>query len=103
MMENNEKQNQTNVEPLINETKANKGNKRYFNVVVDEIPCRVEFDSFFFNHQLGYYMSVNAGPKDVFVPDTEVKLFSAIDDNADVIPVGLEKAVSVKFQRQHLN
>jgi len=48
-------------------------------------------------------MSVNAGPKDVFVRDTEVKLFSSIDDNADVIPVGLEKAVSVKLQTQHLN
>jgi hypothetical protein len=102
-MENNGKRNQNNVEPLINKTKANKGNERYFNVVVDEIPCRVEFEPFFFNDPLGYYVSVNAGPKDVFEWDTKMKLFRAIDDTADVIPVGLKKAVSVKLQTQHLN
>jgi hypothetical protein len=103
MMENNEKQNQTNVEPLINQAKANKGNEGYFNVVVDEIPYRVEFEPFFFNDQVRYYVRVNAGPQDVFVWDTEVELFRAIDDNAGVMPVGLEKAISAKLQTQDLN
>lgn len=101
-MENNEKQNQNNVEPLIDQTKANKGNERYFNLVVDEIPYRVEFEPFFFNEQVRYYVSINAGPKDVFVWDTDVELFRAIDDNAGILPVGLEKAISAKLQTQNL-
>lgn len=102
-MENNEKQNQNSVEPLIDHTKANKNNERYFNLVVDEIPYRVEFEPFFFNEQVRYYVSVNAGPKDVFVWDTDVELFRAIDDSASVLPVGLEKAISAKLQTQDLN
>ncbi len=35
-MENNQKQNQQGVPPLIDQTKANKDNERYFNLVVDD-------------------------------------------------------------------
>ena len=101
-MENNAKQNQNEVDPLIDQTKANNANERYFNLVVDEIPYRVEFEPFFFNEQVRYYVSINAGPKDVFVWDTDVELFRAIDDNAGVLPVGLEKAISEKLQTQNL-
>lgn len=101
-MENNKKENQQSVPPLIDQTKANKNNERYFNLVVDEIPYRVEFEPFFFNDQVRYYVSINAGPKDVFVWDTDVELFRAIDDNAGVLPVGLEKAISEKLQTQDL-
>ncbi len=102
-MEKNENQNQNNVEPLIDQTKADKNNERYFNLLVDQIPYRIEFEPFFFNEQVRYYISINAGPKDVFVWDTEVGLFRAIDDNAGVLPVGLEKAISEKLQTQNLH
>ncbi|MEP7232522.1 MAG: hypothetical protein ABI691_19835 [Ginsengibacter sp.] len=102
-MENNQQENQESVTPLIGQTKANKDNERYFNLVVDEIPYRVEFEPFFFNDQVRYFVSINAGPKDVFVWDTDVELFRAIDDNAGVLPVGLEKAISAKLQTQYLN
>ncbi len=101
-MENNDKQNQDNVAPLIDQTKANKDNERYFNLVVDEIPYRVEFEPFFFNEQVRYYVSINAGPKDVFVWDTSVELFRAIDDSASILPVALEKAISTKLKNQNL-
>ncbi len=101
-MKNNTKKDNA-VEPLIDQTKAEKNNERYFNLVVDEIPYRVEFEPFFFNEQVRYYVSINAGPKDVFVWDTEVSLFRAIDDNAAVLPVGLEKAISEKLQTQDLH
>ena len=48
-------------------------------------------------------MRLNAGPQDVFVWDIEVELFRAIDDNAGVMPVGLEKVISAKLQIQDLN
>jgi hypothetical protein len=101
-MENNQSQNQHDVDPLINQTKANKDNERYFNLLVDEIPYRVEFEPFFFNDQVRYYVSINAGPKDVFVWDTSVQLFRAIDDKAGILPVALEKAISAKLQNQDL-
>ncbi len=100
-MKQNSKEIET-VEPLIDQTKANKDNERYFNLVVDEIPYRVEFEPFFFNEQVRYYVTIYAGPKDVFVWDTEVELFRAIDDNAGVLPVGLEKAISEKLLTQNL-
>lgn len=95
--------NKQQVPPLIDQTKANENNERYFNIVVDEIPYRVEFEPFFFNDQVRYYVSINAGPRDVFVWDTEVQLFRAIDDDAGVLPVGLEKAISAKLISQDLN
>lgn len=101
-MEKNQKQNQQGVPPLIDQTKANKDNERYVNLVVDEIPYRVEFEPFFFNDQVRYYVSINAGPRDVFVWDTTVQLFRAIDDNAGILPVGLEKAISIHLENQNL-
>ncbi len=99
-MEN--KQNLPAVSPLIDQTKAKNDNERYFNLQVDEIPYRVEFEPFFFNDQVRYYVSINAGPKDVFVWDSSMKQFRAIDDNASVLPVALEKAISEKLQHQNL-
>ncbi len=104
-MDNNKKQNQGQdaVEPLIDQTKAENNNERYFSLLVDEVPYRVEFEPFFFNEQVRYYVSINAGPKDVFVWDKEVSLFRAIDNDASVLPVALEKAISEKLKNQHLN
>jgi len=90
------------VPPLIDQTKAAKDNERHFNLLVDEIPYRVEFEPFFFNEQVRYYVSVNAGPKDVFVWDTSVQLFRAINDKASVLPAALEQAISVKLETQNL-
>ena len=100
-MNNNEKD--KSVDPLINQTKANDNNERFFNLVVDEVPYRVEFEPFFYNDQVRYYVSINAAPKDVFVWDTEVQLFRAINDNSSIVPVALEKAISYELQNQNLD
>jgi hypothetical protein len=99
-MENNKKQQA--VPPLIDQTKANKDNERYFNLLVDNIPYRVEYEPFFFNEQVRYYVSINVGPKNVFVWDTTVGQFRAINDKAGVLPVGLEQAISEKLETQNL-
>jgi len=90
------------VPPLINETKAGKNNERHFNLLVDEIPYRVEFEPFYFNDQVRYYVSINARSKDVFVWDKSMEQFRAIDDNAGVLPVALEQAISEKLKNQNL-
>lgn len=97
-MDNNKNQ---AVPALIDQTKASENNERYFNLLVDEIPYRVEFEPFFFNDQVRYYVSINAGPKDVFVWDTNMEQFRAIDDSAGILPVALEQAISEKLQAQH--
>lgn len=100
-MEDNEKQ--QSVIPLIDQTKANEDNERYVNLVVDDIPYRIVFEPFFFNEQVRYYVSVNAGPKDVFVWDKSVPQFRAIDDKAGILPVALEQAISVHLETQNLD
>ncbi len=100
-MDTNISKNQPSVEPLIDQSKAENNNERYFNLVVDGIPYRVEFEPFYFNEQVRYYVSVNARRRDVFVWDKEVSLFRAIDDAAGVLPVALEKAISEKLISQH--
>lgn len=101
-MENNQKQNEESVPPLIDQTKAEENNERYFNLLVDDVPYRVEFEPFFFNDQVRYYVTINAGPKDVFVWDTSLEQFRAINDKASILPVALEKAISAKLEYQNL-
>lgn len=102
-MENNMNKKENRVDPLIDQTKAHKDNERFENLLVDGIPYRIEYEPFFYNNQVRYYVSVNAGPKDVFVWDTDVELFRAIDDNAGVLPVTLGKAISTMLQNQDLD
>ncbi|MEO9145329.1 MAG: hypothetical protein ABI237_07195 [Ginsengibacter sp.] len=97
-MENNQIQNQLVVDPFIIEPNANEGNEGYFNLIVDKIPYRVEFDPFFFDDQVRYYVSINAGPKDVFVWNTGVQQFKAINDKSVTLPVVLERAISAQLQ-----
>jgi len=101
-MENNQKQNRQGVTPLIDQTKAAENNERYVNLLVDGVPYRMEFEPFFFNDQVRYYVSINARPKDVFVWDTSMLQFRAIDDNAGVLPAALEKAISAELEHQNL-
>lgn len=98
-MDNNKNQ---AVPPLIDQTKASENNERYFNLLMDSIPNRVEFEPFFSNDQVRYYVSINAGPKDVFVSDTTMEQFRAIDDKACILPAALEQAISTKLQAQKL-
>lgn len=101
-MENNQKQNEKDVTPLIDQTKAAENNERLVNLLVDGVPYRMEFEPFFFNDQVRYYVSINAGPKDVFVWDTSMVQFRAIDDNSAVLPAALEKAISATLEYQNL-
>lgn len=102
-MKNNQNKSTDRVDPLINQTKANKDKERHFNLVVDGVPYRVEFDPFFYNDQVRYHVCINGGPTDDFVWDDSVELFRATDDNASVLPAALEKAISTKLQNQDLD
>lgn len=99
-MENN--QNQQIVPPVIDHKKADKNKEEYVTLLVDNIPYRVEFEPFFINDQVRYYVTINAGPKDVFVWDKALIRFRAIDDRASTLPVALEIAISAELQNQNL-
>jgi hypothetical protein len=99
-MENN--QNQQTVPPVIDHKKADKNNEEYVTLLVDNIPYRVEFEPFFINDQVRYYVTINAGPKDVFVLDKTLIRFRAIDDRVSTLPVALEIAIGAELQHQNL-
>lgn len=101
-MENKKEENSKTVPELIDQTKAKEDNERIVNLVVDDIPYHIEYEPFYFNDQVRYYVSINAGPKDVFVWDRTVQQFRGIDDNAGVLPVALEQAISVHLLTQNL-
>ncbi len=102
-MDSNKESNSTNVPPLIDQTKAEKNNERYANLFVDDVAYRIEYEPFFFNEQVRYYVSVNTRPRNVFVWDEEVLQFRAINDGSSVMPVPLEQAISVHLATQNLD
>lgn len=102
-MDNDMNKKQNSADPLINQTETNNDNKRFENLLVDGVAYRIEYEPFFFNDQVRYYVSVNAGPKDVYAWDTERLLFRAINDKSAVLPVALGKAISAMLQHQNLD
>ena len=64
---------------------------------MDGVPYRIEVEPFSFNDQVRYNVSIDPGAKHVFVWDTDVELFRAIDKDAAILPVALEKAISAKL------
>ena len=69
-----------------------------FNMVVDKVPYLVKVTPFEFNGETRFYVSVNDGESHVFTWDSEVHEIRAIDDEASVLPVGLEEEISRELQ-----
>lgn len=101
-MENNKNEKEEKVPELIDQTKPEENNTRRANVYVDDIAYHLEYEPFFFNEQVRYYVSVNAKGRNVFVWDKTVDQFRAINDGAGVLPVALEQAISVHLLSQNL-
>ncbi len=102
-MENTKNENVGKVPELIDQTQNSEKNSRLANLFVDDIAYHLEYEPFFYNDQVRYYVSINAGPKDVFVWDSKVDQFRAIDDKAGILPVALEQAISVHLLNQNLD
>jgi hypothetical protein len=73
-------------------------NEMSFNLVVDKVPYLVKATPFDFNGETRFYVSINGGENHVFTWDSEVHEIRAIDDEASVLPVGVEEKISRELQ-----
>ena len=74
--------------------------ERNFNLVIDGVPYLIKSIPFLYNGELRFRVFVNDDTEHVFTWDSEVKMLRAIDDDASIIPDGLEEAISDKLQSQ---
>lgn len=69
-------------------------NEMSFNMVVDKVPYLVKVTPFSFNDEARFYININGGESHVFTWDPEIHELRSIDDEASVLPVGLEEEIS---------
>lgn len=74
-----------------------KKNEQTYDIVVDNVGYFVKVVPFTFNDETRYYISVNDGPRHLFVWDNQGNQIRSIDDNASVLPAPLEMAISDKL------
>src|SRR5829696_3231737 len=69
-------------------------NEQTFDVVVDNVDYFVRIIPFDFNDETRYYVSVNDGPNHLFVWDEQMMQIRPLDDNASILPAGLDIAIN---------
>ena len=75
---------------------------RMANLLINEIEYQVQYEPFFYNEQVRYYVCVNASPKYVFVWDGKEQ-FKAIDNSMGNLLPYLELTISTLLINQDLN
>lgn len=71
------------------QSEKSNGNVTRFNIAVEQIPYHVEVSSFKFNNETRYDVTINNGPRDIFVWDKEMKMYRGLDDKSAILPDGL--------------
>ena len=79
---------------------SHRNHERNFNLLVDGVPYTIKSIPFLFNNELRYRIIVNGASEHVFTWDSEIAMLRAINDDASVLPAGLEEALSEKIQSQ---
>jgi hypothetical protein len=81
-------------------TNSSRADERNFNLVVDGVPYMVRSIPFVFNDELRFRIIINGDTEHLFTWDSQVRMLRAIDDDASLLPDGLEVALSEKLQSQ---
>src|SRR5690606_10898033 len=63
--------------------------EKTFDILVDNVPYNIKVIPFNFNEDVRYYASINGGPQHVLAWDSEMTMFTAIDDDSATIPDGV--------------
>ena len=74
--------------------------ERNFDMLIDGVPYRVRSTPFLFNEEIRFHILLNETSEHVFTWDSEVRMLRAIDDDASLLPAGVEEALSEKLQSQ---
>jgi len=87
---------------IISTKKSNgpRADERNFNIVVDGVPYLIRSIPIVFNDELRFRIIINGDTEHLFTWDSQVKMLRAIDDDASLLPDGLEIALSEKLQSQ---
>jgi len=72
--------------------------EKRFDLLVDGVPYIITAVPFSFNDEVRFTVRINGGDEHVFTRDSELGALRAIDDDAGVLPAGLEEALSEKLQ-----
>ena len=72
--------------------------KHNFELLIDGLPYMVKAIPYLFNTETRYRVSYNGGKEDIFVWDSDLKRMRAIDDDASILPAGLEIAIAERLQ-----
>lgn len=68
-------------------------------ITLNGVTHQVKVSPFVFNDETRYYVSVDDGPTNLFLWDTDMNQIKSLDDSASALPEGLEKAISEKLMR----
>ena len=74
--------------------------EKRFDLVIDGMPYRIKSIPFLFNDALRFRIIVNETSEHVFAWDSEASILRAIDDDAAVVPAGVEEALSEKLRTE---
>jgi len=77
----------------------NRGKKLSYDLRVDRVPYHVEVSPFISNDEKRFVINVNGGLDHVYTWDDEAVQIRALDDEAVVLPDGLEKELSDRIMK----
>jgi hypothetical protein len=69
-----------------------------FEILVDNVPYRVEVEPFEFNTETRFKVVYNGGQEHIFTWDSSIGRLAAIDDDSATLPYNLERAIAERIQ-----
>jgi hypothetical protein len=82
---------------LATEQAGNAEKQMTFDFLIDGVDYFVRITPFSFNDDTRYFVSVNDGPNHLFVWDDQMQQIRSLNNEAAVLPDGLETAISHKL------
>lgn len=74
--------------------------QKKFSMLIDGVPYIIRSIPFLFNGEYRFRVIIQGGGEHIFTWDSELKRLRAINDDASVLPDGLEEAISERLQSQ---
>jgi hypothetical protein len=69
-----------------------------FEILVDNVPYRVEVEPFEFNTETRFKVVYNGNQEHIFTWDSRIGRLAAIDDDSATLPDNLERAIAERLQ-----
>ncbi len=73
--------------------------EKVYDIKVDKVPYHIRVTPFLFNDEKRFRVSINGDSGHVFAWDPDIVGLHALDDDAAILPNGLEKAISDRLAK----